>query len=336
VRLEFIGYTVVTLAALFSVLGRGSVNPGLAGLAMSYSLSLTALLNFAVRQSAEVENQLVSVERVIEYTSLPEEGPTRTDLIVPESWPSEGRIVCQNVSMRYRPGLPLVLKNISFTVRPKEKVGIVGRTGSGKTSIVQALFRMTEVATDNNGCGGCIIIDDVNIRRLGLDIERSRLGIIPQDPVLFTGSVRTNVDPTGAFTDQEIWYTLESVQLKQAIEVLPMKLDTPVVEFGENFSVGQRQLLCMVRALLKKSKIIVMDEATAAVDMQTDALIQHTIRSEFANMTVLTIAHRIHTIMDYDRVIVMEDGHIVEFDSPSQLLQNCHSMFYALVQESQH
>jgi len=330
IRLEFIGYSVVTLAALFAVFGKGTINPGLAGLAMSYSLSLTGLLNMAVRMSAEVENQLVSVERFMEYTSLPSEAPETSSRAVPPEWPAEGKIDFENVSMRYRPELPLVLKNVSFAVKPQEKIGVVGRTGSGKSSMVLALFRIIELAE------GSVVVDGIDIKTLGLNDARSRLSIIPQDPILFTGTVRSNVDPTDGYSEADIWKALDSVHMKHAVDSLPAKLDSPVTEAGENFSVGQRQLLCLARALLKRSKVIIMDEATAAVDMQTDSLIQATIRTQFANMTVITIAHRIHTILDYDRIVVMSDGHVVELDQPQALLANPQSVFAALVNESKH
>jgi len=232
--------------------------------------------------------------------------------------------------MRYRAGLDLVLRGISATIRPKEKVGICGRTGAGKSSIMLALFRFVEPA------GGRLLVDQVDVAKIGLSDLRSRLSIIPQEPTLFTGTIRSNLDPFHAYEDVEVWRVLENVYLKAAVEKFPEKLEAPVQEGGENLSVGQRQLMCLGRALLRNSKILLMDEATASVDMETDALIQETIRDKFKDQTVLTIAHRINTIMDSDKVMVLDQGRIVEFDSPQNLLNKKDSIFYSLVQESAH
>jgi len=224
--------------------------------------------------------------------------------------------------------LDLVLQGISANIHSKEKVGVVGRTGSGKSSILLSLFRMVEPAS------GTIIIDDIDITKIGLSDLRARLAIIPQDPTLFIGSIRSNLDPFDKYTDEQLWRVLEDVHLKVAIENSEGKLDAPVVENGENLSVGQRQLMCLARALLKNAKILLMDEATASVDMETDSLIQKTIREKFENMTVITIAHRINTIMDSNRVIVLSQGKIAEFDNPHSLVLDSHSMFYDLVNET--
>jgi len=299
----------------------------LAGVSLTYALSLTGVLNWMVRQSAEVEGQIVAIERIVEYSELPQEGAGLAIESPPQGWPSKGEIVIKNVKMRYRENLDLVLKGISVTIHPKEKIGIVGRTGSGKSSILLALLRMVE-ATE-----GTIHIDGVDITKIGLSQLRSRLAIIPQDPTLFIGTIRSNLDPFVQFSDKQLWEVLDDIHLRVAIENSPGKLDAPVTENGENLSLGQRQLMCLGRALLRNATILLMDEATASVDMETDDLIQKTIREKFKDVTVITIAHRINTIMDSNRVIVMDAGHIVECGSPPELMQNENSHFYSLVQQ---
>eukprot|EP01116_Phalansterium_solitarium_P010899 TRINITY_DN263_c0_g2_i3.p1 TRINITY_DN263_c0_g2~~TRINITY_DN263_c0_g2_i3.p1 ORF type:complete len:679 (+),score=264.46 TRINITY_DN263_c0_g2_i3:827-2863(+) len=326
-RLEVLGALVVGSAAFFIVSQAGQLNPGMAGLTLVYALSMTDILNWMVRMFTTCETQMVSVERVLEYTELPVEAAA----IVPgnrpaESWPSQGAISFSNVQLRYRPGLELVLRGISFDIKPHEKIGVVGRTGAGKSSLVLALFRLVELAA------GRITIDGVDIGSIGLEDLRGALSIIMQEPTLFTGSLRDNLDPTGTHSDHQIWEALASVHLKEAVQALSGTLDFQVVEFGENFSVGQKQLLCLARALLKRSKVLVMDEATAAVDFETDSLIQRTIREQFANTTVLTIAHRVNTIMDYDRILVLDRGLIAEFDAPAVLLKNPNSLYSKLIQ----
>ncbi len=236
-------------------------------------------------------------------------------------WPTTGAIEMRTVTMRYREGLPLVLKGLTLSIAAREKVGIVGRTGAGKSSLLTALLRLVELE------GGSILIDRVDIAHVGLNTLRSVMSVIPQDPVLFSGTVRSNLDPFGKYTDVQIWEGLQRTLLSNSIS----SLDDKVAENGSNFSVGQRQLLCIARALLSRAKIIIMDEATAAVDVETDAVIQQTIRSEFAHATCLTVAHRLNTIMDSDKVLVMDDGVAAEYDTPANLLANENSMFYALV-----
>ena len=246
----------------------------------------------------------------------------------PADWPQAGGIAFDNVVLQYRPELPPVLKNVSFSVRPREKVGIVGRTGAGKSTLLLALFRILECQE------GQVTIDSVDISAVGLKTLRSRLAIIPQDPVLFVGTVRSNLDPFGASEDHQLWETLERVHLKPFVQALPDRLDSEVVDNGENFSVGQRQLMCIARALLRNSKILVLDEATSSVDIETDNLVQQTIREAFSDCTVLTIAHRLNTIIDSDRIMVMDAGQLVEYDSPSVLLDNPSSFLSKLVDQT--
>ena len=266
-----------------------------------------------------------------EYSETPTEAEWRQPgKEPPRGWPSEGKIVFSNYSTRYRPGLDLVLRGIDANIGAHERIGIVGRTGAGKSSITLALFRMIEASE------GSISIDGINISELGLHDLRSSITIIPQDPVLFSGSLRFNLDPFLRYNDDEVWRALEYANLKEFAQGFATGLDYEITEGGDNISVGQRQLVCLARALLRKSKVLVLDEATAAVDMNTDSLIQRTIREEFCDSTVLTIAHRLNTIMDYDRIIVLDAGKIKEFDSPEKLMANRRSLFYSMVKSGNH
>uniref|UniRef100_A0A8C7YTQ9 Uncharacterized protein n=1 Tax=Oryzias sinensis TaxID=183150 RepID=A0A8C7YTQ9_9TELE len=327
IRLEFLGNLVVFFSALFAVISKDSLDSGLVGLAISYALNVTQTLNWLVRMSSELETNIVAVERVSEYTEIENEAKWITDCRPPEKWPDEGRLQFIDYKVRYRPGLDLVLHGITCNIASSEKIGIVGRTGAGKSSLTNCLFRIIEAAE------GRILIDDVDISTIGLHDLRSRLTIIPQDPVLFSGTLRMNLDPFDKFSDEELWKALELSHLKDYVAGLQEGLQHEVAEGGENLSVGQRQLLCLARALLRKSRILILDEATAAVDLETDNLIQNTIRKEFAHCTVLTIAHRLHSIMDSSRVMVLDAGKIVEFDSPSNLLE-CRGYFYSMAKDA--
>ncbi|KAK1792647.1 hypothetical protein P4O66_012581 [Electrophorus voltai] len=298
IRLEFLGNLVVFFSALFAVLSRDTLDSGLVGLSISYALNVTQTLNWFVRMTSELETNIVAVERVSEYTEIPNEAAWITEKQPSADWPSMGRVCFEDYKVRYRPELDLVLHGITCDIESSEKIGIVGRTGAGKSSLTNCLFRIIEAAE------GRILIDGVDIAILGLHDLRSRLTIIPQDPVLFSGSLRMNLDPFEKFSDEEIWKVLELAHLKDYVGSLAAGLQHEVSEGGENLSLGQRQLLCLARALLRKSKILILDEATAAVDLETDGLIQGTIRREFAHCTVLTIAHRLHTILDSSRPIV--------------------------------
>ncbi|XP_053092755.1 ATP-binding cassette sub-family C member 5 [Pangasianodon hypophthalmus] len=329
VRLDLISIILTSVVALLIIIMHGHISPAYAGLAISYAVQLTGLFQFTVRLLSEMEARFTSVERINHYIkNLEAEAPQQIgDASDPASdWPQKGSISFQDVEMRYRPELPLALKNLTFSILPEEKVGIVGRTGSGKSSLGVALFRLVELS------GGSIIIDGVNIAHVGLEALRSKLSVIPQEPVLFLGTVRSNLDPWGQYTDAQVWEALEKTHIKDMVSQLPHGFDSEVTENGENFSVGERQLLCVARALLRHSKILVLDEATAAIDTETDRLIQETIRSSFRGCTTLIIAHRLNTVFSCDRVLVLDQGQILEFDSPSNLLANESSCFRAMVE----
>ncbi|KAK7086872.1 Canalicular multispecific organic anion transporter 1 [Halocaridina rubra] len=329
IRLEFIGNVMTFFAALFAVMGRGVISAGIVGLSVSYALSVTQTLNWLVRMTSDVETNIVAVERIKEYTEVTQEAPWEVPGNKPQKdWPEEGVVEFVNYSTRYREGLDLVLKNIKCKINKGEKVGIVGRTGAGKSSLTLGLFRIIESA------GGSIVIDNVNISKIGLHDLRGQLTIIPQDPVLFSGSLRMNLDPFNKYEDAKIWLALELAHLKDFVSGLTSGLQHEVAEGGENLSVGQRQLVCLARALLRKSRVLVLDEATAAVDLETDDLIQQTIRREFADCTVITIAHRLNTIMDSSRILVLSQGEIKEFDTPSALLKDKNSIFYGMARNA--
>ncbi|KAG9443772.1 hypothetical protein H6P81_015112 [Aristolochia fimbriata] len=327
-RLELIGSIILCLSALFMVaLPSNVIKPEYVGLSLSYGLSLNSVLFWAVWMSCFVENRMVSVERIKQFTNIPSEAAWEIkDCLPSPHWPTQGDIELHELQVRYRPSTPLVLKGITLRIQGGEKIGVVGRTGSGKSTLIQALFRIVEPS------GGQIIVDGVDICKLGLHDLRSRYGIIPQEPVLFEGTVRSNIDPIGRYSDEEIWKSLERCQLKDVVASKPEKLDALVVDNGDNWSVGQRQLLCLGRVMLKKSRILFLDEATASVDSQTDAVIQKIIREDFSACTIISIAHRIPTVMDCNRVLVIDAGLAKEFDTPSKLLERP-SLFGALVQE---
>ncbi len=323
-RMETLGNCIILFAALFSVLARNKLTAGVAGLSITYALQVTDTLNWMIRMACELETNSVAVERILEYSRTVQEAEwtsPETDSKVSSSWPEKGEVTFEDYQTRYRPGLDLVLKGINMDIQGNEKIGLCGRTGAGKSSLTLALFRIIEAA------GGRILIDGVDIASLGLHQLRSRLTIIPQDPVLFTGSLRFNLDPTGENNDDAMWKVLEHAYLRDYVTSLPGGLDHEVSEGGHNFSFGQRQLICLARALLRKTKILVLDEATAAVDLETDDIIQATIRREFSDCTILTIAHRLNTIMDSDRIAVFKKGKLEEIDPPDVLIQDPSSAF---------
>ncbi|RCK55826.1 Multiple drug resistance-associated protein-like transporter 1 [Candida viswanathii] len=352
VRLQFISAAIIFCTALLAVVTLGSkysLLPSILGLVMTYSMSITGILNSLIRVWAELQTGGVAIERVIEYCDLPSEAPMIVENKRPaETWPAEGVVKFKNYSTAYREHLDPVLKEIELTINSKEKVGIVGRTGAGKSSLTLGLFRIIEAT------GGYIEIDGVDTSGIGLYDLRHHLTIIPQEAHTFRASVRDNLDPFGEYNDDKLWKALALAHLKEHVtkmetepledekknsknpDELPKKtgLDAQIEEGGSNLSAGQMQLLCLARALLNEtSKILVLDEATAAVDFQTDKIIQETIRSEFKDKTILAIAHRIDTILDSDKILVLDQGKVAEFDTPENLLKNKDSIFYSLVKE---
>ena len=336
-RLDCIGNLLVFTVGILVVTSRFSVNPSIGGLVLSYILGIVQMIQFSVRQLAEVENNMNATERIHYYaTQLEEEAPLKLQQMSP-SWPETGRITFENVEMKYRPDLPLVLKGLDFEVMGGERIGIVGRTGAGKSSIMSALFRLVELS------GGAIKIDGIDISKVGLQDLRTKLSIIPQDPTLFRGTIRSNLDPFNEHGDLELWNALRKADLlgsddgeahevadssvppspthAQAKKAGPARLtlETTVEEEGLNFSLGQRQLMALARALVRDSRIIVCDEATSSVDFETDAKIQRTMAQGFHGKTLLCIAHRLKTIINYDRICVMDQGRIAELGPPPEL-----------------
>ncbi|XP_031621602.1 probable multidrug resistance-associated protein lethal(2)03659, partial [Contarinia nasturtii] len=299
------------------------VTGDLVGLALTQALNLSSSLQYGVRQSADVVDQLTSVERILEYSQLEPEIQPEVPQKVSSDWPSNGKIEFKQVFYRYSADDEPVLRGLSFSVKPKEKISVVGRTGAGKSSLISSIFRLAIVDGD-------ILLDDVNTSSVDLKVLRSRISIILQEPILFSGTLRRNLDPFEEFSDDDIWNALENVELKEFISK-HNGLQMPVLAHGQNFSTGQRQILCLARATLRKNRIIILDEATANVDLRTDEMIQKTIREKFVDSTVITEAHRLNTVIDSDRVIVMDAGVAIEFDAPYLLMQNKNGVFRKMV-----
>ncbi|KAF8235236.1 multidrug resistance-associated ABC transporter [Tricholoma matsutake] len=334
IRLDLFGNVLIFGIALFAAGFRKTVSPSKIGVVLSYTLSITQIFSDMISQFAQNEQNMNAVERVLHYSELPPEGDASTPGDPPMSWPEKGHISFTDVKMTYREGLPLVLKGITFQVHPGEKVGIVGRTGAGKSSLLQALFRTVELQS------GKIEIDQCDISRIGLDVLRGRLALVPQDSTLFLGTLRENLDPQRLRTDAESISVLQRAWLLPSdgysdhVAEAKFSLDSTVGDEGSNFSAGEKQLLALCRALVKNSRIIVLDEATSSVDVETDAKLQRTIQTEFASSTLLCIAHRLNTIAYYDRVIVMDAGEIAEFDTVLNLFDREGSIFRSLCNEA--
>ncbi|KAI3920877.1 hypothetical protein MKW98_015865 [Papaver atlanticum] len=328
-RLEILCVVLLCSSALVMVLlPPKTFGPGFVGMALSYGLSLNMFLIVAVKSQCDLSDNIISVERLNQYMNIPSEAPEVIEGNRPiPSWPAVGRVEFHELKIRYRLNTPIVLHGITCTFQGGHKIGIVGRTGSGKSTLIGALFRLVEPVE------GKMIIDGVDISTIGLHDLRSRLGIIPQDPTLFNGTVRYNLDPLEQHTDQTIWEVLRKCQLREAMQDKGDGLDSPVQQDGVNWSMGQRQLFCLGRALLRKSKILILDEATASIDNATDSILQKTIRTEFASCTVITVAHRIPTVMDSTMVLALSQGKIIEYDEPLKLMKEEESLFAQLVKE---
>ena len=324
----FVYIAIVIISFIFSE----NSSSGHVGLAITQALGLTGIVQLGMRQSALLENMMTAVERVVEYQTVDPEPAheSQENKKPPKEWPNKGEIKFDKLSLSYHPSMDdKVLKKLEFEIHAKEKIGIVGRTGAGKSSIINALFRLSYL-------DGSIYIDLRETQEMGLHDLRSKISIIPQEPVLFSGTMRYNLDPFDEYNDDKLWNALEEVKLKELIKEMPSGLNTKISEGGTNFSVGQRQLVCLARAILRENKILVMDEATANVDPQTDGLIQKTIRQKFEDCTVLTIAHRLNTVIDSDRILVMDAGRCVEFGTPHELLSKLSEprIFYNMLKET--
>lgn len=331
VRIELMGSVIIFIASTLAVFIRtknGKMDAGLLGLMMSQALSTTQTLNWVVRSASEVEQNIVSVERVLSYTDLVSEAPYEVpDQTPPRDWPSKGDVSLQSYSTRYRRELGLVLKKLNLDIKAGERIGVVGRTGAGKSSLTLALFRIIEAAE------GKIVIDGIDVSKIGLKDLRSAIAIIPQDPQLWEGTLRENLDPTGRSDDAALWKALEQARMKEHVQSLDGALDAQLTEGGTNFSAGQRQLICIARAFLRNAKILVLDEATSAIDLETDAQVQAIVRSEFKGTTI-TVAHRLNTVIDSTRVLVLKDGAVAEFDTPEKLLGDKKSIFFSMALEA--
>ncbi|KAM9674298.1 ATP-binding cassette sub-family C member 4-like isoform 3-T3 [Dama dama] len=326
VYLDVICAIFVTVVAFGALILVETLDLGQVGLVLSLTVTLTGMLQWCIRQGAEVENMMISVERVIEYTDLEKEVPWEYEYRPPPFWPHGGKIDFYHINFRYSLDGPLVLKNLRAPTDPREKLGIVGRTGAGKSSLITALFRLSEPE-------GLVWIDGLWTNNIGLHDLRKKMSVAPQEPVLFIGTMRKNLDPFNEYLEEELWNVLEEVQLKEAIEALPSEMNTELAESGLNLSVGQRQLVCLARAILRKNQILILDKATSNVDPRTDELIQKKIHEKFAQCTVLTITQRLNTIIDCERILVLDSGRLTEYTRPYDLLQNANSLFYKMVQK---
>lgn len=330
VRLDVMGGTICFLTALIGVLTAQTFSVSIFGLVLTYALQVTLSLNFSVRQAVDVEVNANSIERLHHFSyNLEHEANWIMDANrPPKDWPLTGQVEIRHLVLKYNEKLDPVINDLTLTIPARQMIGVVGRTGAGKSTIAASLFRLMEPVS------GQILIDGIDISQIGLHDLRTRLAIIPQDPVLFSGTVRSNLDPFNEYEDKFIWDVLAGVNMKEAIAKLPDVLESKVESSGENFSTGQRQLLCLARAMLRRPRVLIMDEATASVDMESDQLIQTSIRRDFQQTTVITIAHRLHTVIDYDKIMVLDQGRLVEYDSPHNLLQREGGVFREMVERT--
>tara|TARA_R110002050_G_scaffold23237_2_gene62755 strand:+ start:160 stop:1374 length:1215 start_codon:yes stop_codon:yes gene_type:complete len=329
-HLDLLTVVVVFFAGILAAILKDSVPPGEASLVISYTMLMAGTFQWAVRTFAETESFMTSVERLLHYArNLEHEAPPIIEgHRPPPDWPAEGKIGFENVEIRYKEDSPPVLKDLTWSSMKEEKIGVVGRTGAGKSTLMSAIFRLMETSR------GRITIDGLDISEIGLEDLRRKLSVIPQDPVLFGGTVRYNLSPFGEHSDEEMWDAIRKAHLFEFVQSLPGQLDFVVADNGSNVSVGQRQLFCIARVLLRNNKVLILDEATAAIDYKTDQLVQRTLRESFKNCTILSVAHRIHTIIDNDRVMVLSAGQLLEMDSPKELLDRPDGAFLSLVENT--
>ena len=326
-QIDFLNSIYIFIVSIILILSRGYLSPAVSAFALSQISILIDAFQYSLRATAETEMNMVSVERVLQYTRLDEEPSLHrntVDVLSTKFIVTKAKIAFEGVYLSYAADSPLVLKDVTFCIRSSEKVAIVGRTGAGKSSILAVLLRFVDILS------GRVTIDGIDIREVGLHELREQIAVIPQEPVLFSGSIKLSLDPFSSFEEEELWQVLDQIQLKDKILGLEGKLNFEISEGGTNFSVGERQLLCLARAILKRSRIVFMDEATSNVDTYTVRKIHELLRSHFSHSTLLTIAHRIETVLDYDRILVMNGGQIVEFDTPLNLLADSSSQFSQL------
>ncbi|OQR95746.1 ABC transporter-MRP, partial [Thraustotheca clavata] len=326
-RIQLTTALLLLVIAISLVFSKDYISPGVIGLILNYAFSILPFFEWIVQCWSTIETSMIGPERLAEYAAIESEAPRVISGATSYDWPTSGHITFTNMSFRYKENDPLVLKNINLDIQPGEKIGIVGRTGAGKSSLTMALFRISELAT------GTITIDGIDISRIGVKTLRTNISIIPQSPVLFRGTLRNYLDPFGDYSDEQLWEALRKVHIHERIASVNGELDSAVEENGENFSVGERQMLCMSRALLRQTRIVVMDEATAAIDHTTDHILQRVIRAEFASSTVLTIAHRLDTVLDCDRIAVFGQGRLVQCDQPQKLISAGEGIFFDLCSE---
>ncbi|CAM1312340.1 ABCC4 (predicted) [Pycnogonum litorale] len=326
---DMIGSILVGLATLVPVFLTRSTTSGALGFVLSQVAQIAASIEYLVGVTFQLQNEFISVERVMEYGNMAQESSNMSlgNYKPAVNWPSMGIIEFKGVCLKYSFNGPLILKSLNFKIKSKEKIGIIGRTGAGKTSLINALFRLAEPE-------GTIKIDDIVINDIGIHCLRSKLSVIPQEPLLFADTLRYNLDPFEEYEDEDLWSALKVVDLYQTVSKLSNGLNTKMGDGGTNLSFGQRQLVCLARVVLKKNKILILDEATSNVDNRTDSLIQRTVRSKFRDCTVITIAHRLNTVIDCDRILVMDNGSVVEFDSPRVLARNEKSAFYKMIHDT--
>ncbi|KAL3283457.1 hypothetical protein HHI36_006601 [Cryptolaemus montrouzieri] len=326
--IEFICYLFISVVTL-SLIAIGKdlgLTASEVGLAITQSMVLSAIVQYGVLNCAQLNYLLVSIRRILEYNAIPQEDDPVNPILPPPTWPENGRIVLKNVNLKYSLCKPRVLKNLNLLIEPREKVGIVGRTGAGKSSLLSALFRLVKV-------DGIIEIDGFNTGDLPLKTVRSKLSIIPQDPVLFNGTLRYNLDPFNEYDDSVLYEALKAVEL-DASSTQMRRLSAKVRDRGTNYSIGQRQLICLARAIIRRNKIVILDEATANVDSETDVAIQKTMKKQFSDCTVLTVAHRLSTVINSDKILVIDAGELVEIGHPYVLMNNTGGKFYSMVAQT--